>query len=117
MKIEVKQKDIARGIRQSTVGCPIARSILRDVLHVQPGAWRKLSLMDRVRVLEVRSSSVCLASESIYQLPPAARQFIGSFDAGVPTKPFSFSLPLRWVAIFKARRRFQYALKKKLGAV
>lgn len=72
MKIEVKQKDIARGIRQSVVGCPIARAILRDVLHIQQRAWRNVPSTGRERVLWVNSSRVFFGFRSLLQSAPGS---------------------------------------------
>ena len=77
MKITVTKDDIVDGCQRSLKGCPIALALIRA--HVN------FHFVDKDAVIRVDATPI--------PLPECVRQFIRSFDAGHPVKPFTFTIP------------------------
>jgi hypothetical protein len=78
MKIEVTADDIAEGVPEDGIGCPIACALNRLT-------------GDRY---EVDYEEVTTPDGRVIDLPPEARAFIRRFDRGDEVAPFTFELPL-----------------------
>ncbi len=77
MLINVTQKNIEEGEKQSFTSCPIALAI-------------KEQLGDRKDVHV--DEDICAINGKEYYLTIAARKFVNSFDEGKVVKPFSFNV-------------------------
>lgn len=76
MRVTVTERDIQKGKRCESGGCPIALAILR--VH------------DEALVL-VSTTTVFISGKE-YDLPPVARRFVRDFDCCRPVTPFEFDL-------------------------
>lgn len=79
MKIEVKQIDIERGVRYSSILCPVARAVKRAIK--MPLQYRSLQIQYDLEL-----------NGKIIVLPQRVRKFVVRFDAGKSVRPFSFEL-------------------------
>ena len=77
MKIEVTQKDIEKGKRNSSRFCPVARAVRR--------ATRK-------RYIEVTGRTIFIERKELF-VPLKVTRFINRFDDSILVHPFSFELP------------------------
>jgi hypothetical protein len=79
--VEVTQRDIDAGCRNSASACPIANAIHRVTREPH----------SKVRRVKVQFPSY-LSSPCDSRLPEEACAFIHNFDTGFPVFPFSFTL-------------------------
>lgn len=80
-KIEVTQDDINNGDRDDTQSCPIALALLKAGFTEPRVDGCDICYTEGDKVKSVMSPSV-------------VRDFVKSFDRGLPVKPFSFELDL-----------------------
>lgn len=80
MKINVTAEDIARGTPGSCSGCPITLAIRRAIPDSDP---------------RVHMGLISLCKDGVpLRTPLKAKTFIHGFDAGLPSDPFEFELPV-----------------------
>ena len=79
MKIEVTQEDIANGIKNSCINCPVARALNRvGFRNANVGynkGWEHYGL-----------------SMKFFRVPKELSSFIDKFDRGLPVEPASFEI-------------------------
>jgi hypothetical protein len=90
MRINVAQKDIDDGVRESCAACPVALAIRRKIRQGGIAVADRYMVVSGVQV----TSSHTLIGTSSYSNPPEARAFIVAFDSGETVEPFSFDLPI-----------------------
>ncbi len=78
LRVEVRQEDIARGVRDDACRCPIALAVSRlttDVVYVED---QKIEIVGLGR----------------FYMPEPAVRFVAHFDNGDAVEPFAFDLEL-----------------------
>lgn len=83
IRVEVTQADIDKGLPEMGPTCPVAIAIARRVgfaVWVWHQHWTPLA----------GRWTVTLRPTPMYQVSPAATDFIRAFDHGKPVRPFTF---------------------------
>ena len=85
MKINVTDRDIRLGKRNSNGCCPVARAICKAkrISFTENNLWN---------VVSVGHTQVDVRNEHSVMLPDKVRTWINKFDSGEKVRPFSFIL-------------------------
>jgi hypothetical protein len=84
--IEVTQQDIDNGIRNACSKCPIALALTRTM----GSAFSEVTITTCSTHFPLRENKEDLRA----YIPEIARNFIQTFDKGLPVKPLSFELEM-----------------------